>query len=387
MDVPKKRGFAESKELRRFFSQEFEKWQRTTRLGISELAERCGVTASYMGHVSRYGRVPGKPVLILLALNFGLKKPEEIFEAAGIKDAWPFDTTTRLVEGNAEMPGFLSVRLDMDGLTSAIREVVKAEVKPRAIRDLTRGRPLRVGYNLNQSFFFDSSNKNRSFAGIFPELFQLTTLTLQTTAEYTAVPYLDAFIKLQSGEIDVYGPIFATPPRRGQALLTRHFAKVALSAVGRRRKAVNLKPLPAPRSLRDLTTKSYEIAVLRDSASHHFALTALGRNDASLLVCDTPDECLERIALTSLPRPAHLMLCDSVIAEVLVANNPDEYELLCATKETALMYLDNAIAVRPDWPELLDLLNDALGFMDQNGAIGNLLSQRVPEKFRELVVA
>ncbi len=103
------------------FVKELKLWSARHGLGVKELASRCGVSPSYLAHIGRYGRIPSKPIILLLALNFEMREPELLLKAAGIHDAWPFNVGTRLSESCAEDdPGFLSVKLDMNGLVEAL---------------------------------------------------------------------------------------------------------------------------------------------------------------------------------------------------------------------------------------------------------------------------
>lgn len=368
--------FETSRPLRQFFTLHLEKWEREERLGLTDLADRCGVSPSYLGQVSRYGRIPGRPVLILLALNFKLKDPAEIFRLANTKDPWPYDRPVRLVSGSEEQPGFLTVRLDMQGLTEAIRDVVKAESRPRTVRELTHGNPLRIGLNRAQDFFFSGPRDTFPPKGFFPELCHLLELGLQTKIETRAVPFSDALELLTSGQIDIYGPMITTPPRLGKAHFTRPFSRIGLSALGRKKRAIGLAPLPAPKSLQELRTKPYIVSVLRDTAAHHFAETSLGA-DTVLVVSDSPAEALERVTMVGIPRPAHLMLVDATIAVALYQSYRDDLELLFAEPERTLTFFENSIAVRPDWPELQLMLNEALLFMEKAGSLNALLERYV----------
>jgi hypothetical protein len=93
---------------------------------MEELAQRCGVSRSYLAHIGRYGRVPGKPVLLLLALNFELQDPALLLRAARASDPWPFPTTTRLSDQDTASSGFLSVKLDINGFVDALKSAIKA---------------------------------------------------------------------------------------------------------------------------------------------------------------------------------------------------------------------------------------------------------------------
>lgn len=379
-----KTAFESSKELKVLFNEHFARWKKKHHAGLEELAGLCGVTPSYLGHVGRYGRVPGRPVLILLAFNFELENPQVFFDAAGIQDPWPYESGLRLRPHSESDPGFLSLRLDMTGFTQAIREIVRSEVKPRSVRELTRGRPLRVGFNLNQSWFFDKGRSltENKFNGFFPELFHVLSLSLHSRCEISAVGYLECFDKLASGELDIYGPLYSTPARIGKALYLQPFCRVGVAALWRTRKAQGLENLPRPESLDDLRQKKYQISVLRESNSHHFALSHLEDSQSTLVVSENPDEALERITLANIPRPAHLMLVDSLIAIHIHRQHPHEYELLFSDLDSSLGVFENTIAVRPDWPELVTVLNDAMSFLIRENTLVELSNRRLNSDYR-----
>ena len=56
--------FEVSKDLKSFFNKELLKWKKDNRMTLDDLARRCGISASYLSQVSRYGRIPNKPILI-----------------------------------------------------------------------------------------------------------------------------------------------------------------------------------------------------------------------------------------------------------------------------------------------------------------------------------
>jgi transcriptional regulator with XRE-family HTH domain len=127
---PQQLHFETSAELKALFARELRSWRTRHRLSIDDLAQRCGVSPSYLAHVGRYGRVPGKPVLLLLALNFELPDPSLLLKAAGLSDPWPFAPGTRLMEQEAPANGFLSVRLDMNGFVEALKSAIKDQGAP-----------------------------------------------------------------------------------------------------------------------------------------------------------------------------------------------------------------------------------------------------------------
>ena len=118
--------FDSSLELKALFVKELRAWSTRHNAGIKELARRCGVSASYLAHIGRYGRIPSKPILLLLILNFEIKDPQTFLAAAGVQEPWPYQTGTHLIERSSESePGFLSVRLDMNGLVEALAGAIR----------------------------------------------------------------------------------------------------------------------------------------------------------------------------------------------------------------------------------------------------------------------
>ncbi len=365
--------FKTSRELKRLFSRLVEEWKQKHRLGLDDLAQRCGVTPSYLGHVGRYGRIPGKPVLILLAFNFDMESPEELLRAAHVLDPWPFDRELRLRPPGFDSGGLLSIRLDMNGLTQAVREIVRTEVRPRSVRDLTRGAPLRVGLNLGQSVFFQrlsaEESTKRKFDGLFPRLFDQLAVALQNDCTFEAIHYEEALERMQRGELDLYGPIATTPKRFGKAIYMEPFCLLGMSALMRLRPASELAQLPSPRSREELRTGEYQIAVLRESNSHHFCLSDLQIPVERLVLCDTPDEVVERTVMGGIRRPAHLMVCDSWLVEQIAATRSKDLKPLFTTPSTWLGRIEDSIAIRPDWPELLGVVNEALRYARKHDSL------------------
>src|SRR5688500_7069954 len=132
----KKLEFETSKRLKTIFNESFDRWRKRNGAGLDELARRCGVSQAYLAHVGRYGRVPGKPVLYLLALNLEIDNPATILDAAGLNEDWPYSPGIGLNPKNMESSGLLSVRLDMNGFTDAVRTIIRSESKQRGIKDL-----------------------------------------------------------------------------------------------------------------------------------------------------------------------------------------------------------------------------------------------------------
>src|SRR5258708_4177682 len=144
-------GYQTSRPLKSLFNQLFQQWSKSTRLELSDLAELCGVSTAYMSQVARYGRIPSKPVLILLAFNFGVESPQELFQAAQLESAWPYPANFALAKRESRRSLF-DLRFDEDNFKSLVRDVVQQELRPRSLQKLTQGRPLKIGMNLGQNF-------------------------------------------------------------------------------------------------------------------------------------------------------------------------------------------------------------------------------------------
>lgn len=367
-------NFQQSTELKRAFNDLSERWCRKNRLGLADLAERCGVSLQYLSHVGRYGRVPSKPILTLLALNLEAPEPSALFRMAGLQDPWPYEPEVGLRKRPASESGLLSINLDMNGFASVIKEIVRAEVQPKRLDELLGGRPLRVGLNRGQFFLFSGKEE-----GFFPELARSLALSLNCELELIDVPHSEFHEKLAAGEIDCYGPVYRTAPRLAQAIFTKPICAVPAAGLGRVKKASSLEDLPPPKRLSDLRKKEYMIAVHRDSMAHHFAEAELGIPAERLLPCSLPDEALERIMLTKLPRPAHLMLTDMPFARRAQREHSSGLSILFEDEPDAARFEDT-IAVRSDWPSLLSMSDQALEFLRKGGALTRLFERTIADE-------
>ena len=382
-----KSRFVHSLEFKRIFNSEFEKWKKRHKGTLEELAQIVGVSTSYLGHVGRYGRVPGKPILTLLALVLEIDDPVSFFRAALIEEPWPFDGSMRIAPLGAADEGLLSVKLDMNGFTKVIREIVRSEVAPRTLKSLLRGKPLRVGLNLHQKWNFGVGEKKEPIIdkGFVPELLHLLGVSLRIPFTVNATDFGHYSDALEQGEIDLYGPVYVTHRRISEALHSVPIFNVGLSALLRKNEARDLAPLPAPRTGDDLIKQHYQLSVLRNSQGHHFASVELGRSDESLILCDSSEEAIERIVMRGIKRPAHLMLCDTTIAVNEHALMSKDTELLFAEPGKVLATYPAVFAIRSDWPELKGLLDESLKFLSQAGTLKRLLAESVSEKYQPYI--
>ena len=368
--------FSRSPELKRAFQEASEHWCRRNRLGLADLAERCGVSLQYLSHVGRYGRIPSKPILTLLALNLSPDEPAVFFRAARMTDAWPYDSGIGLRPRSAAESGLLSVSLDMKGFADAIRDIVRAEIQPKRIEQLLGKRALRVGVNRGQFFLLDERKGSNSEA-FFPELIRALVLSLHCEVEFVNVPHSQFQQELERGGIDCYGPIYRTVPRIGHALFSKPFCHVSVAGLSRVRKASNLTELPVPKKVTELRKRDYIVAVHRDTMAHHFAEAELGIPRERLLPCDGPEEAVERVVLASLPRPAHIMLTDAPFAEKTNNEHPTTTELLVFNADSDAPPFEDTLAVRADWPALLAVLDEALDYLRKNGSLVRLFERAV----------
>lgn len=161
-------------------------------------------------------------------------------------------------------------------------------MRPRTVGELLNGRPLRIGLNRGQSFLFGGT-KPGVHGGFFPEIARLLALSLHCEIEFVDISHATFARSLATGEIDIFGPVYATPNRLGQALFTHPFGFVRLGALMRTQKADALLEIPTPKSLAELKKRDYILAVHEESMSHHFASGELGIPAERLLLCKTPE--------------------------------------------------------------------------------------------------
>jgi hypothetical protein len=373
-----KLDFETSKDLKILFNEHFDRWKRRNHGGLEELAERCGVSPAYLAHVGRYGRIPGKPVLLLLAFNFELENCQRILDAAGMKDVWPYPNDIGLNKSESRNSGLLSIKLDMDGFTEAIRAVVRSENKQRSLKDLMGRRPLRIGLNFSQKWMFDEilpTGKDRP-QGFFPEFCEMLGVALQREIETVTTRFGDYVEMLSRGEIDMYGPLMAAPHSSKEIPFTAPLYKIGVSAVMRKRPTEDLEPLPVPEKADDLVRRDYKIAVLKDSLPHLLANTRWKRPDSQLIVCESDEEAVDRIVLRGIKRPAHIFICNALLAK-RIKSEQKELHLLFNSRESILDLADDSLAVRPDWPEFLPVVNEAIRFLMSRGGLSTRTSLSV----------
>ncbi len=372
-----------SPELKIQFNRCYDSWRKKHYAGLEELAARCGVSPSYLSHVGRYGRIPGKPILILLALNFELPDPSSLFDAAKLNDRWPYDDGSRIAPKEQEQNGFLSVKLDMGVLTDAIRSIIHTESRPREILDLTQGTPLRMGLNRYQGLiFFDHHSPAKK--GFFLEFCEMLAMTLRCKIETVDIPFSEYPDKIRNFEIDLFGPknvrLGSSP---GQTTIP--FCRMGLSALIRRRPSPALEGLPPPETQADLLNQSYKIAVLRNSRSHLFANVALRRQDGDLVLCDSIEETVERTMLSGIARPVHLTICNSPSAVQQKELHAADLGLSFSRPENLLELCDDCISVRSDWPELVSLINQSITYLLRTGALQERFEQWLPKNMRGVI--
>jgi ABC-type amino acid transport substrate-binding protein len=369
-------SFNKSPQLRKVFIELSERWCKKHRLDLSDLADRCGVSLQYLSHISRYGRIPSKPILTLLALNLEMQDPEELYKIAQLNDPWPYDKGMAIRPPGANESGLLSINLDMHGFTSVVKDLIRSELQPKRFENLLGNRALRVGLNKGQFFLFNNKND-----GFFPELIQALSYSLHCKIEFVDVNHVDFAEQLTQGKIDCYGPIYRTAPRLAESLYTKAFCTVPVAALGRTKKSAKLKDLPLPKKLADLRKKDYMIAVHEESMAHHYAETVLGVPKDRLIACEISDEALERVMLSNIPRPAHLMLTDKPTALKMLKSHGSAVSSLFEDSDSDATPYEDSIAIRPDWPELLTILDQSIEFLQKSGAL-----KRISEKYSAQII-
>jgi hypothetical protein len=375
--------FETSKEFRSLFNEEFEKWKKRNYGGIDSLAARLGVSHQYLSQVARYGRIPGKPVLTLLALNFDVDNPERFMRAAGIRDGWAYEPEIRLGKISKHDSGFLSLKIDMDGFSSAIRDIVRSETRPRGTADLLGNRPLHIGLYVAYTWLYD---ERPSFdkpipPGIMTDFCKMLGVALQREVTVELLPFPRHLSELRSGHFDIFGPMMQVPRVAEDILFTAPLQKVGVSILRNKEPHKDLAKLSEPQTLQDLISKPYKIAVLRDSLPHLVANSKLRKADSDLIICDSDDEAVDRLLVKGIKRPAHLYVANSLIAYDHAVRHRRDLELLFDTKETLLDLADISFAVRPDFKELLPMINESIIFLlDRGGFRDRIQSQLVGDR-------
>jgi ABC-type amino acid transport substrate-binding protein len=379
--MAKQVDFETSAELKRLFSRELETWRSRNRLSLDDLSARCGVSPSYLSHIGRYGRIPSKPVLLLLALNFGMQDPREFFQAANVDEPWPFDDGALITKPEQSANGFLSVKLDMAGLAEAIQSVVRAELRPRTLKDLLNGRPLRIGLNPTQPWLFELDDRGQPNykRGLLPDLCAYLENSLRSPIETSVVDFDGYIDALRTGEIDLFGPMLSTPHAPSNILFSLPINRIGMSALMRTRECPGLATLPPPKRFEDLKDTSYQIAVMRNSRAHLIANTRLNRPNETLVICSAVEEALDRLTVRGVARPVHFFICSSMNAKRHMAMHPGAFEILFDTPSTMIDIGDNAFAIRPDWPEVVPTINHAISFIMNSGGFARTIRSMAEE--------
>ncbi len=355
-----------SKSFKQFFNEQFELWSLENNLSLRDLADRCGVTSSYLGQVKNYGRIPGLPVLILLAFNFKLSKPADILKIAEINSTWPYRPNIKLKDSQDETPGFINFKIDMSGFQGAIREIVRDEIRPQSLPELNSKTTLRIGINPLQSGF-----QNKSKQHIFQELFQLITVSMHANLEFVEVDHRNALEMLKSGRLDIYGPLYITASRIGHYTFSEPLGHSPMSVFWRTAPSKFLEELPIPQNLQEIKKNPYKIAVLAETCSHDFARNILNLNSENLIICENPEEIIERVTLSGLKRSAHFAFCDLLTSSSIQEDFPSSVKLLFKDNPLQPGY-DLSIAVREDWPDFLRKLNTTITFLKSHGSLEDL---------------
>ena len=176
------------------------------------------------------------------------------------------------------------------------------------------------------------------------------------------------------------------PPSASHGIVSDPIVHVGLSAMMRKHKVDRLENLPIPKSLRDLQTRPYTIAVLRNSRSHLFANVALKRADKELILCETIDEAIERITLSGMNRLAHVLVISAATAILLKEAHSDRVQALFTDRASFLEVSQNCLLARSDWPELLPPVNQSIQYLIRTGALEQLYHKWIPKPLREALL-
>lgn len=376
MASKKELPFETSLQLKDLFRKEFDLWKKRERGDLQELADRCGLSHAYLAHVGRYGRVPGKAVLILLAFNFKIDG-QALFDAAGLHEKFPYESGLSLNKEAASEQGIFSVKFDMEALNRSILSAVRSEIRSRRPQDLLGGRPLRIGVNYHHPWMFTSPNPpaNQDHRGVFPDFCKTLGIALQRDVEMVHVPYADFLDQLTSGKIDIFGPTTKVPNLPTHIFYSKGLYRLGITALFRTKPATSLEPVKVPESFDDLRDEKYQIAVLKNSVAHLICNTRLRRSDGSLIMCSSDGEGIERVLLKGLQKPAHLFITNTITANITAQEHGKDLEIAYHTRKSLIDKFDCALAIRPDWPEMLGVINDALDFLKSRGGFSKQFEQ------------
>lgn len=379
--MAKELQFKTSKLLKELFNTHFEKWDQENNGGYEELGRRCGLTGSYISQIGKYGRIPSKSALILLAFNFELKEPAQIFRAADIIDAWPYKKHMHLSSQSREADSFLSIKLDMDGLLSAMQLAIGKEFKPRTLKEILKGRSLTLGYNPFKFWLFESLERgiDGRFKGFLPEIKEMFEMSLQNKIEDTVINYGEYPKLFQKGELDMYGPIVVAPNLPTGVIFTNPLYRVGISLAYRLRPGKFLEELPLPKKPQDLLNQKYKIAVVKNSRAHLLCNTRFKRSDKELVLCNSTDEALDRTMMKGVSNPAHCFMVTSVDALAYESEHRRDIKALFTEKNNLIDLGETGIAVRADMPELVQALNESISFLTTTGTLLHCLEQWRPE--------
>lgn len=385
--MAKELPFKTSKSLKDFFNSHFELWDQQNNGGYEELGRRCGLTGSYLSQIGKYGRIPSKSALILLAFNFDLKDPVTIFKAADIIEPWPYKKFVHLSTQSREVDSFISLKVDMEGLLSSMQAAIGKEIRPRGLKETLQGRALRLGYNPFKSWLFKSLDRgvDGNFEGFLPEIKDMFEMSLQNKIEDNVIEYAEYAKLFQSGALDMYGPIVVAPNLPTGVIFTNPLYRIGMSLLFRLRSSKNLEELPIPKKPQDLLNQKYKIAVVKNSRAHLLCNTRFKRSDKDLVLCSTTEEALDRTILKGISNPAHCFMVTSVDALYFEAEYRRDVKALFAEKNNFIDLAETGIAVRADMPELVQALNESIAFLTSTGTLLHSLEQWRPEGMEEVL--
>ena len=143
----------------------------------------------------------------------------------------------------------------------------------------------------------------------------------------------------------------------------------------RTRDTEGLDRLSVPTRFEALKDPVYKIAVIKDSRAHLIANTRLNRSNDSLILCNTIEEAIDRIMVRGVSRPAHIFICSAMNARLQSSLNPDAAAVLFCSPSTVIDVGDNAFAIRPDWPEAVPMINQAISFILGSGGFSHRLKK------------
>ena len=197
--------------------------------------------------------------------------------------------------------------------------------------------------------------------------------------EFIEVDHRDALSELAKANINLYGPLYITTDRISSYNFTNPIGEVDMCGIWRSSENKHLQHLPQTENFNDLKKHNYQVTILAESCSEDFAFNILNLAEENITICESFDEILERLTLSSIKRGAHLTLCDELTAKRLESELPDSLQVKSFKNSRKTRYpIAFAIDSQHSW--LINKLSEAYNFISDRGLTKEILTKHSLEK-------